>query len=54
VRRHPNYVQRVHDTGGQVHVWTVDEKTDLDLCREQGVDVVISNRPGRLLEWLDD
>ena len=29
--------------GGQVHVWTVDEKDDLDLCQEQGVDVVISN-----------
>ena len=54
VRRHPNYVQRVHAAGGQVHVWTVDEKDDLDLCREQGVDVMISNRPGRLLEWLDD
>ena len=54
LRRHPNYVQRVHAAGGQVHVWTVDEKNDLDLCREQGVDVVISNRPGRLLQWLDD
>jgi glycerophosphoryl diester phosphodiesterase len=54
VRRHPNYVQRVQATGGQVHVWTVDEKSDFDLCQEQGVDVMISNRPGRLLEWLDD
>jgi len=54
LRKHPNYVQRVHATGGQVHVWTVDEKNDLDLCQEQGVDVVISNRPGRLLQWLDD
>jgi glycerophosphoryl diester phosphodiesterase len=54
VRRHPNYVQRVHSAGGRVHVWTVDEKDDLELCREQGVDVVMSNRPGRLLQWLDD
>jgi glycerophosphoryl diester phosphodiesterase len=52
LREHPGYVARVHAAGGQVHVWTVDEMADLDLCVEQGVDVVISNRPGRILGWL--
>ena len=52
LREHPGYVARVHAAGGQVHVWTVDEKADLDLCVEQGVDVVISNRPGRIRGWL--
>jgi glycerophosphoryl diester phosphodiesterase len=42
----------VHAAGGQVHVWTVDEKEDVQLCVEQGVDVVISNRPGKVLGWL--
>jgi glycerophosphoryl diester phosphodiesterase len=53
LRGHPGYVSRVHAAGGQVHVWTVDERNDLDLCVDLGVDVVISNRPGRVLGWLD-
>jgi len=53
LREHPGYVDRVHAAGSQVHVWTVDEKDDLQLCIDQGVDVVISNRPGRILAWLD-
>jgi len=52
VRRHPRYVERVRARGGRVHVWTVDEKSDVDLCRELGVEAVISNRPGRVLHWL--
>ncbi len=52
LRAHPGYAARVHAMGGQVHVWTVDEKSDLELCVEQGVDVVISNRPEKVMEWL--
>lgn len=52
VRQNPEYVTRVHAAGGQVHVWTVDDKADLDLCVELGVDVVISNQPGRIQGWL--
>ncbi len=32
IREHPEYVSRVHEHGGQVHVWTVDERVDVDLC----------------------
>ncbi len=46
LRAHPGYVQRVHDCGGQVFVWTVDEAADVDLCARLGVDAIISNRPG--------
>jgi len=52
LRERPGYVARVHAAGGQVYVWTVDEKADLELCLEQGVDGVISNQPGRILGWL--
>jgi glycerophosphoryl diester phosphodiesterase len=45
VRAHPRYVQRVHDAGNRVFVWTVDEPQDLDLCRDLGVDAIITNRP---------
>jgi len=29
-----------------VHVWTVDEPADVELCVELGVDAIITNRPG--------
>lgn len=46
IRAHPGYVDRVHRAGGQVHVWTVDQEADIDLCRRLGVDAIITNRPG--------
>lgn len=45
IRAHPGYVRLVHDAGGQVFVWTVDEPEDVDLCRRLGVDAIITNRP---------
>ena len=48
VKRHPRYVQRVHEQGNRMHVYTVDENDDIDLMLELGVDVIISNRPDRV------
>jgi glycerophosphoryl diester phosphodiesterase len=45
VRDHPSYVDAVHEQGHQVHVWTVDEPADVELCIELGVDAIITNRP---------
>ena len=52
LRRHPHYVERVHARGHRVHVWTVDDMKDVDLCVELGVDAIISNRPGAVLRHL--
>lgn len=52
VRNHPAYVERLHEAGLQVHVWTVDAPGDVDLCARLGVDAVITNRPGRVLSQL--
>lgn len=52
LRTHPEYVSDVHAHGGKVHVWTVDSMTDVDLCRNLGVDAIISNRPGEVLQHL--
>jgi glycerophosphoryl diester phosphodiesterase len=52
VRAHPRYVQRIHNRGGAVHVWTVDRQEDIDLCARLGVDAIITNRPRRVLESL--
>jgi glycerophosphoryl diester phosphodiesterase len=35
-----------------VHVWTVDEPADFELCLSLGVDAVITNRPRQMLAEL--
>ncbi|WP_275463786.1 glycerophosphodiester phosphodiesterase family protein [Streptomyces noursei] len=45
LRAHPEYVAKAHRAGHQVHVWTVNETDDVAMCRELGVDAIITNRP---------
>ncbi|MGW3187288.1 glycerophosphodiester phosphodiesterase family protein [Streptomyces ardesiacus] len=52
VRNHPAYVERLKQAGHQVHVWTVNETADVDLCVSLGVDAVITNRPRAVLDHL--
>jgi glycerophosphoryl diester phosphodiesterase len=52
IRAHPRYPSRVHDHGGLVHVWTVDDVADVDLCVQAGVDAIITNRPAMVLARL--
>ncbi|MER6783606.1 glycerophosphodiester phosphodiesterase [Streptomyces sp. NPDC000658] len=52
VRGHPAYVERLKRAGHQVHVWTVNEPQDVDLCAELGVDAIITNRPRATLRRL--
>ena len=52
VRSRPEYVARWRAAGYQVHVWTVDEPADVDLCAELDVDAVITNRPRQVRERL--
>jgi glycerophosphoryl diester phosphodiesterase len=49
VRAHPRYVQRAHSHGHPVHVWTVDDPADVELCLRLGVDAIITNRPAQVL-----
>ncbi|MEV7980070.1 glycerophosphodiester phosphodiesterase [Streptomyces sp. NPDC086519] len=52
VRNHPAYVERLKRNGHQVHVWTVNEPEDVDLCVELGIDAIITNRPAAVLRRL--
>lgn len=52
LRKHPEYVDLVHQKGGKVHVWTVDDMADVNLCVKLGVEAIISNRPGEVLAYL--
>ncbi|WP_037674760.1 glycerophosphodiester phosphodiesterase [Streptomyces griseus] len=53
VRNHPAYVERWKRAGHQVHVWTVNEPEDVELCAGLGVDALITNRPRAVLSQLD-
>ncbi|MEU1009772.1 glycerophosphodiester phosphodiesterase [Streptomyces sp. NPDC005890] len=52
VRNHPAYIERLKRAGHQVHVWTVNEPEDVDLCVGLGVDAIITNRPLAVLRQL--
>ncbi|RII11926.1 putative glycerophosphoryl diester phosphodiesterase 1 [Streptomyces sp. YIM 130001] len=49
LRNHPGYVEKLQRAGNQVHVWTVNEPEDVDLCTRLGVDAIITNRPRSVL-----
>ena len=38
-------VRRVHEAGGQIYVWTVDDAEEIARLEEMGVDAVITNDP---------
>lgn len=52
LRANPGYVERLHASGHRVHVWTVNEPEDVELCVRLGVDAVITNRPRQVLAQL--
>ncbi|MFD7879190.1 glycerophosphodiester phosphodiesterase family protein [Streptomyces sp. NPDC059766] len=52
VRNHPGYIERLKGAGHQVHVWTVNEPEDVDLCVGLGIDAIITNRPRAVLQQL--
>ena len=53
LKKYPGYVERVHDQGNRVHCFTVDERADIELMLELGVDVIISNAPARVRRVMD-
>ncbi len=48
--RKPKVVRNFQKRGFEVYVWTVDKDDDVDRCLDLGVDVIITNRPGRVLK----
>lgn len=52
VRRRPGVVAAARRRGRAVFVWTVDAPEDVLLCRDLGVDAIITNRPGEVRAML--
>jgi glycerophosphoryl diester phosphodiesterase len=54
IRRDPSLVERLHEQGREVHVWTVDGLADIALCLKLGVDAIITNRPADVVAAIGD
>jgi glycerophosphoryl diester phosphodiesterase len=52
LRSDPDFVADAHAAGKEVHVWTVNRSADMDLARDLGVDVIITDHPRELLRRL--
>lgn len=50
--RDPASVERMHARGTQVSVWTIDERSDMELLLDLGVDAIITNRLATLVDLL--
>jgi glycerophosphoryl diester phosphodiesterase len=53
LHKHPELIRRIRKAGTDVHVWTVNSRTDLDLCLDHDVSAVITDRPAAMLGYLD-
>jgi glycerophosphoryl diester phosphodiesterase len=48
------FVEAAHQSGKAVHVWTVNDTTDMERLVGIGVDGIISDLPTTLVRVLDD
>lgn len=53
LRDHPGLGRRIARAGHGMHVWTVNTEEDLEVCLEQGVRAVITDRPAYVADLLD-
>jgi glycerophosphoryl diester phosphodiesterase len=53
LRAEPEFVERAHQRGHRVFVWTVDEPDDVDFVLGLGVDTIITNRPSEVIAQLE-
>lgn len=52
LRAHPQLGRKITRAGHELHVWTVNERPDLELVRGLGASVVITDRPAHVLKLL--
>jgi glycerophosphoryl diester phosphodiesterase len=52
LREEPIRAKRIKDLGRSLHVWTVNEDSDIKLCEKVGVDILITNKPAHARELL--
>ena len=52
VRENPELIRKIQSLGKSTAVWTVDSGSDIELCRDLGVGIAITNTPSRARTFL--
>lgn len=52
LRENPDLIAKIKRLGKSTAVWTVDNGSDIELCRDLGVDIAITNTPSRARSFL--
>ena len=52
LRSNPEIISKIKKLDKSVAVWTVDRGEDIELCRDLGVDILITNTPARARTFL--
>ena len=47
IKERPEIISNAKENGKRLFVWTVDEPNDVEFCAQNGVDVVITNKPAQ-------
>lgn len=47
IKNNPNFVKQQKNKGRRVFVWTVNDPSDVKLCADAGVDVIMSDNPAQ-------
>ena len=47
IKNNPNFVKQQKNKGRRVFVWTVNDPSDVKLCADAGVDVIMSDKPAQ-------
>jgi glycerophosphoryl diester phosphodiesterase len=52
VRERPEIIEKFRRWGRSINLWTVDSGSDIELARDLGVDILITNKPARARTFL--
>ena len=52
VREHPDLIAKIIAGGTRVSSWVVNDRADVDLCTELGIEGIITDRPGEVVTFL--
>ncbi len=52
LRKRPPLAKKIKDLGKSLNIWTVDRGEDIELCKNLGVDILITNTPAHARTFL--
>jgi glycerophosphoryl diester phosphodiesterase len=52
VRERPEIIEKFRQWGRSINLWTVDSGSDVELARDLGVDILITNKPAQARTFL--